>query len=55
VFGEAMALPPAITVEPAGAVENPWAMPDERGLTLWLCRGRKVPLDQDWPSFRHYG
>ena len=43
------------TVEPAGTVDNFWAMPDERGLTLWLCRGRKVPLDQDWPSFKHYG
>ncbi|HKX08496.1 MAG TPA: hypothetical protein VJN67_09900 [Stellaceae bacterium] len=43
------------TVEPAGTVDNPWAMPDERGLTLWLCRGRKVPLDQGWPSFKHYG
>ena len=43
------------TVEAAGTVDNPWAMPDERGLTLWLCRGRKVPFDQDWPSFKHYG
>lgn len=43
------------SVEPAGTIDNPWAMPDERGLTLWLCRGRKVPLDQDWPSFKHYG
>jgi hypothetical protein len=43
------------TVEPAGTVDHPWAMPDERHLTLWLCRGRKVPLEQDWASFKRYG
>jgi len=43
------------SVEPAGTVDPPWAMPDETGLRLWLCRGRKVPLDQDWPSFKHFG
>ncbi len=43
------------SVESAGTIDNPWAMPDERGLALWLCRGRKVPLERDWASFRHYG
>jgi 4-amino-4-deoxy-L-arabinose transferase-like glycosyltransferase len=43
------------SVEPAGTVEHPWAMPDETGLTLWICRGRKPPFDADWPSFKHYG
>lgn len=43
------------SVEAAGTVDHPWAMPDETGLPLWLCRGRKVPLDQDWSSLKHYG
>jgi hypothetical protein len=42
------------SVEPAGVFAHPLAMPYESGQTLWLCRGRKVPLDQDWVSFRKY-
>jgi hypothetical protein len=42
------------SVEPVGVFDNAWAMPYERGQTLWLCRGRKVPLSQDWASFQHY-
>jgi hypothetical protein len=42
------------SVESAGVFDNAWAMPYERGQTLWLCRGRRVPLSQDWPSFKHY-
>jgi 4-amino-4-deoxy-L-arabinose transferase-like glycosyltransferase len=42
------------SVEPAGVFDNPWAMPYERQRTLWLCRGRRVPFDQDWASFRNY-
>jgi 4-amino-4-deoxy-L-arabinose transferase-like glycosyltransferase len=42
------------SVEPAGVFDNAWAMPYERGQTLWLCRGRKVPFSQDWASFKHY-
>jgi 4-amino-4-deoxy-L-arabinose transferase-like glycosyltransferase len=42
------------SVEPAGVFDDPWAMPGETGRTLWICRGRKVPLDVAWPSFRRY-
>jgi 4-amino-4-deoxy-L-arabinose transferase-like glycosyltransferase len=42
------------TVEPAGVFDNPWSMPYERQKILWLCRGRRVPFDQDWASFRNY-
>ena len=42
------------SVEAAGIVENPWAMPYESGLTIWICRGRKPPLDQAWASFKNY-
>jgi hypothetical protein len=42
------------SVAPAGMFENKWAMPGETGRTLWICRGRKVPLDVAWPEFRRY-
>jgi hypothetical protein len=42
------------SVEPAGVFDNPWAMPGETGRTVWICRGRNVPLDVAWPSFRRY-
>jgi 4-amino-4-deoxy-L-arabinose transferase-like glycosyltransferase len=40
--------------EAAGAFEVPWAMPDEAGQTLWVCRGRRQPLDEAWPELRRY-
>lgn len=42
------------TVEPAGTTDNPWAMPYETGLTLWICRHRHPPLDSDWASFKSF-
>jgi hypothetical protein len=43
------------SVEPAGQWMNPLGMPDESGLTLWLCRDRLgPPLPEAWPSLRHY-
>jgi hypothetical protein len=42
------------TVQAAGVFENPWAMPSETGRTIWICRGRKPPLDTAWPSFKNY-
>ena len=42
------------SVEPAGDFEQPWAMPYETGRTLWICRGRKTSLIEDWPRLRNY-
>lgn len=42
------------SIEPAGRFDVPWAMPDETGQTLWICRGRRQPLDQSWPALRRY-
>jgi len=42
------------SVEAAGVLQSPWAMPTERGKTLWICRGRKQTLQAAWPTFRHY-
>ena len=43
------------TVEPVGRFDHPFAMPDERGQTLWLCRDIKEPIEQVWPRLRHFG
>jgi len=42
------------SVEAVGRIEQPYAMPYETGLPLWLCRDRKRSLEADWPEFKHY-
>jgi len=42
------------SVEAAGVVNNPWAMPSVTGHTVWICRGRKPALDAVWTSLRNY-
>jgi 4-amino-4-deoxy-L-arabinose transferase-like glycosyltransferase len=42
------------SVEAAGIVDNPWAMPSVTGRTVWICRGRKPALDAVWSSLRNY-
>ena len=42
------------SVEEVGIIDQPLAMPWVNRQTFWICRGRNVPLDQDWASFRHY-
>ena len=42
-------------VEAAGVFDDPWAMPYETGRTVWICRGRRVPLEKAWPNLRNYG
>ena len=32
------------SAEPVARIDSPHAYPFERGLTLWLCRDRKVPF-----------
>lgn len=39
----------------AGSTDSQWAMPNETGKTLWVCRGRNPPMDKAWASFKHYG
>jgi Dolichyl-phosphate-mannose-protein mannosyltransferase len=43
------------TVEAIGRVDNPLAMPEESGQTLWLCRDVLEPIDEVWPRLRHFG
>jgi len=41
------------SVEPAGRVGHPYAMPDEH-FTLYYCRQPKIPLQQLWPSIKNW-
>ena len=43
------------SVEAFGQFDMPWAMPYETSRTLWICRGRRQPLDAVWASLRNYG
>jgi len=42
------------SVEVAGRIENPYAMPYETNLFILVCRGRKSSLIADWPQVRNY-
>jgi hypothetical protein len=42
------------SVEAMGATDDPWALPLESGLTIWICRGRFTKLDDDWSKLKHY-
>ena len=41
------------SVEIAGVMDHPYAMPFEHR-NIYLCRGRKGSLAQDWPEFKNY-
>jgi hypothetical protein len=43
------------SVEPAGRIDNAFAMPEESGQTLWLCRDLLQPIEEVWPKLRHFG
>lgn len=40
--------------EVARLPHDPWVMPYEDALPLWLCRGLKVSISSAWPGTRHY-
>ncbi len=42
------------SAEPVARIDTAYAYPYERGLTLWLCRDRKVPLARDWQKMKLY-
>jgi hypothetical protein len=42
------------SAEPLARLEDPYAMPYESGLTLWLCRNRRVSLAEQWAAIKHY-
>jgi Dolichyl-phosphate-mannose-protein mannosyltransferase len=42
------------SVEPVGRWDNPLGLPEESGLTLWLCRDPFEPLPKTWLRLQHY-
>jgi hypothetical protein len=38
----------------ARVADDPWAMPYERGRSVWICRGLERPVADLWPLARHY-
>jgi hypothetical protein len=41
-------------VDAVGAFDDPYATPDERRLTLFLCRTTKRPMREIWPSLKNF-
>jgi len=39
---------------PAGLVSNPYSMPYENNLTIWVARGIKKPLKDIWPDLKSF-
>ena len=40
--------------ERRGAFENPWVMPYENHLGIYVCRRPIEPLGERWPKVKHY-
>jgi 4-amino-4-deoxy-L-arabinose transferase-like glycosyltransferase len=38
----------------AGVFRNDYCMPYENNLSIWICRNRGTPLEEDWAEFKHY-
>ncbi len=41
-------------VTPAGVHRARWAIPYENDLTIFIARGRKVPIEQAWPTYKDF-
>jgi hypothetical protein len=42
-------------VEQAGMIVEPYAIPDESNLPVYVCRNPRVPLSQAWPWLKFFG
>jgi len=42
------------SVEEVGRLDDPYAMPYETARPIYLCRGLKGSLIEDWPKLKHY-
>ncbi|HUO98760.1 MAG TPA: glycosyltransferase family 39 protein [Rhizomicrobium sp.] len=42
------------SVEVAGWIEDPYAMPNETGLPVYVLRGMKMPLSEYWPRTKNF-
>ena len=39
-------------LEAGARVEEPWVVPEERGVVVWICREPRRTLQEMWPDFR---
>jgi Dolichyl-phosphate-mannose-protein mannosyltransferase len=42
------------SVELGAVFENPYVMPYENDMPIWICRGAKIPLKELWPRVKVY-
>jgi hypothetical protein len=40
------------TITLAARIDEPWAVPEERNLAIWVCRDPPATLQEVWPRFR---
>ena len=43
-----------VEVTHVGTFKDDYCMPYENNMPIWICRNRRVPLNQDWATFKHY-
>jgi hypothetical protein len=43
-----------VSVELGAVFQNPYVMPYENDMSIWICRGAKVPLKDMWPHLKVY-
>jgi Dolichyl-phosphate-mannose-protein mannosyltransferase len=41
-------------VELGAVFQNPYVMPYENDMPIWICRGAKIPLQELWPRVKKY-
>jgi 4-amino-4-deoxy-L-arabinose transferase-like glycosyltransferase len=42
-------------VQQAATIEDPYAVPDENNLPVYVCRNPRIPLSQAWPWLKFFG
>jgi len=42
-------------VQRAATIEDPYAVPDENNLPVYVCRNPRIPLSQAWPWLKFFG
>ena len=42
------------SLTPAGLISNPYSMPYENNLTVWVARGIRKPIKEIWPEVKSF-
>jgi 4-amino-4-deoxy-L-arabinose transferase-like glycosyltransferase len=43
------------TVQKVATIQEPYAIPDENNLVVYICRNPRIPLAQAWPRLKFFG